>query len=159
MRTPALLPAPYIVCPTIGSQTGYHYQTPTVLGFQSATLCSSTQSVRSCGLWSALLAQPLSTLWNILWQPRGISFAAMIEEKSPECCSPKYEMAMGYRSTSTPLEASCASQHVVGIACTVVHTPCSLPSWLASNILHEWPLMREIGRRCGYRISLHEALP
>jgi len=52
--------------------------------------------------------------------------------------------AMGCGPTTTPLGVHDANQHVVGIACTVVHTSCSLSLWLASNTLLEQYSMREI---------------
>ena len=49
--------------------------------------------------------------------------------------------------------------YVADIACTIVRTSCSLPSWLANSIPHEWPLMREIGHQYGFRIFLRGVLP
>jgi len=52
-----------------------------------------------------------------------------------------------------------ASRRAFGIACIVVRTSCSLPSWSASSTLLKWLLTRELGRRCDFHIYLHRALP
>ena len=158
MRTHVLLPAPYIACPIASLRTGYRYLIPISSVFWSGTLCFSIRSVGFYGLWFVPLAQPWSTSWNTLWKSQGTSSAVLPKRRVPKCRSPKYEMAMGCRSTSTPLEAPCASQHVVGTVCTSGCTSCNLPSLLASNTLCEWPLMREIGHRCGYHIFVESSV-
>jgi len=159
MRTLALCQILYIAWPTFDSRTGCHYQTPTVLGLQNDIICSSTQSAEYCGLWSALLAQPLSTLWSIILQPQGTSSVVPLKGMVPEYRSPRYGPAMGCKSIWALLETPCANQHVAGTACTAVRNLRNLPLWLANNILHEWPSMRELGHRCDSRISLHGVLP
>jgi len=99
VRTLALSQDLYTTWPTTDLQTGCHCRTPTILELQSGILCSSTQSVGPYGLWFVLLAQPLSTLWNTLWQPRGTSSAVSLKGMAPEYWSPKYETTKGYRST------------------------------------------------------------
>ena len=159
MRTPALFQLLSITCPVVGLQTVCRYQTPNASVPRSGTLCSSTRSAGSCGSWFAPLAQPLSTSWSTLWQPRGTPSALLSRERVPRYQFPMYGMVRGCKSTWALLVAPCASLRVADTACTVVRTSFSLPLRLANNIPHEWPFMLWIVHRCDSHISLRGALP
>jgi len=155
MQTPALFRALCTICPTTGSRTGCHYRTPSP---KRHTMFVHTK----CWILWAVICATGSTSIHFVKYSMAITryfIYRTARGNEPRMSIPQVWNDHGLCIDRNSSGVHYASRPAVGTVFNDVHTSCSLPSWWVSSTPHEWPLMRELGRRCDSHISLRGVQP